>query len=655
MLHFILFFLLSCSCLGWAEQRYLQTKDINTIMQQILGQQDKKEVTTSILRNSFRVYLDQFDPDRIYLLQQEADPFLNIGDARLQEFLDQYKKGEYKEYEALNQTIQQAIERARKIRARLQTNERSSLFQESALFHSDGNEEWTDPDLKKFFAKNEAELAERIKREIAKFISIQKKRYGAEYVRKKEEQLLQLLDREFQQHENGYLFVNEKNEPMDASEKQNDFVMHILKALASSLDAHTTVLNPLEAQDMRLRLEKEIEGIGIGLRPAPDGGFFISRIVQGGPAANSGQVHLDDRLLEIDHKPVQGKELSQVMEMIRGTKGSKVTVLLKHAETIGGIPVERNVSVDLQREEVTVNEDRAQSWFETFGTQIIGIIKLDSFYQSENGISSETDLRAALNKLNRQGNLGGVILDLRENSGGFLSQAVKVVGLFISNGIVVISKYFNGEEHFYRDVEGKQAYNGPLIILTSKATASAAEIVAQALQDYGTALIVGDKQTYGKGTIQSQTITQAGNTAFFKVTVGKYYTVSGRTPQMEGVKADIIVPGPFANEKIGEKYLDYPVTPDSIPAAYNDNLSDITPNLKPWYMHYYLPTLQKKQYFWQNHLEQLRRNSSYRINHNKDYQAFLNQGENEEGNYGQEDLQLQEAVHIMKDMIVLKK
>ena len=232
---------------------------------------------------------------------------------------------------------------------------------------------------------------------------------------------------------------------------------------------------------------------------------------------------------------------------------------------------------------------------------------------------------------------------------------MKVVGLFISNGIVVISKYFNGEEHFYRDVDGNQAYNGPMIVLTSKATASAAEIVAQALQDYGIALIVGDKQTYGKGTIQSQTITQEGNAAYFKVTVGKYYTVSGKTPQIEGVKADIVVPGPFTYEKIGEKYLDYPVKPDSIPASYTDNLSDIAPNLKPWYMHYYIPTLQKKQTFWQKHLQQLQLNSSYRINHNRNYQTFLKQGsQGNVTNYGQEDLQLEEAVNIMKDMIIMQ-
>src|SRR5690606_836656 len=163
---------------------------------------------------------------------------------------------------------------------------------------------------------------------------------------------------------------------------------------------------------------------------------------------------------------------------------------------------------------------------------IIGKITLNSFYQGDNGVNSENDVRDAIKKLDKMGNLRGLILDLRENSGGFLTQAVKVAGLFITNGVIVVSKYFNGEEHFYRDMDGKVSYTGPLVILTSKATASAAEIVAQALQDYGTALIVGDEHTYGKGTIQSQTVTENQGAAFFKVTVGKYYTVSGKTPQI---------------------------------------------------------------------------------------------------------------------------
>ena len=232
-------------------------------------------------------------------------------------------------------------------------------------------------------------------------------------------------------------------------------------------------------------------------------------------------------------------------------------------------------------------------------------------------------MRKALEKLRAEGNLRGLILDLRENSGGFLNQAVKVAGLFITSGVVVISKYFNGEEHFYRDLDGKTFFDGPLIVLTSRATASAAEIVAQALQDYGVALIVGDEQTYGKGTIQNQTVTDSKSTSFFKVTVGKYYTVSGKTPQIDGVKADIVVPGIFNFEHIGERYLSSTVPPDTISEDYNDDIADVSSSSKEWFLRYYMPTLQHKKMLWRNQLPTLKANSAQRIAHNACYQKFL--------------------------------
>jgi carboxyl-terminal processing protease len=249
-----------------------------------------------------------------------------------------------------------------------------------------------------------------------------------------------------------------------------------------------------------------------------------------------------------------------------------------------------------------------------------------------------------------------------------MSQAVKVAGLFITDGIIVISKYSNGDERIYRDVDGKSVYDGPLIVLTSKATASAAEIVAQALQDYGVALVVGDEHTYGKGTIQTQTVTDNQSSSYFKVTVGKYYTVSGHTPQKEGVKADVVAPGHWNREQIGEMYADS-LGADVIPAAYDDTLKDVPLNLRAWYIKYYIPKLQKRTLTWLELLPTLRKNSEYRIAHNKNYQYFLkgtgNESEDaeleEEWNvtdkknktYGEDDLQVQETVNILKDMILL--
>src|SRR5262249_45906772 len=149
---------------------------------------------------------------------------------------------------------------------------------------------------------------------------------------------------------------------------------------------------------------------------------------------------------------------------------------------------------------------------------------------------------------------------------------------------------------------------GPLVVLISRATASAAEIVAQALQDYGVAIVVGDEHSYGKGTIQSQTVTDNEGTSFFKVTVGEYYTVSGNTPQIRGVKSDILVPGILNQEHIGEEYLEDTIKlSDKISPKYQDDLKDIDPELKPWYLRYYIPTIQPKTEFWQKMLPLLKK------------------------------------------------
>jgi len=219
---------------------------------------------------------------------------------------------------------------------------------------------------------------------------------------------------------------------------------------------------------------------------------------------------------------------------------------------------------------------------------------------------------------------------------------------------------------YLRTVEGEAFYNGPLIILTSKLSASASEIVAAALQDYGVALIVGDETTFGKGSIQYQTVTDKKADYFYKVTVGKYYTVSGKTTQINGVQADIIVPSYFSAFKIGEKYLQYPLKADIVPNAYNDQLADIDAKIRYWFKINYIPYLQKKVNYWHKALPALKSSSQERISKNKEFQTFLqkqnilkNKLQNMEediefDNYLNEDIQLNEAVNIIKDMIYLE-
>lgn len=650
-----------------AEPELLKLSDVNGLMKQIFQEHvDKKEMTAEIMKNAFRNYIDQFDPGRLYLLEEEVHPYFEMTQEKIQQVIDQYKYQDLSAFIQLNDLIQRSILRSREIRKEIESD-KATLFASKAMKPVSANGKWSDPDLKLAFAKDSQELKERFQKQIFEFIEAEKKRFGVKQVEKNPDQVIGVLENFLRSHENSYLFENDKGQALEKPQKENLLTLHILKALASSLDAHSTFFSNAEALDIKTRLEKEFEGIGVVLEQGVDGSVIISKIIEGGPAQKSGLIQPGDKIISIDGRKVQGLSLEAVLDMIRGKNNQEIVLdMLKKAKE--GVQ-EQEFTVKLKRAPITVNDERVKVTTETFGNGIIGIIKLDAFYQGDNGVTSENDVKNAILELEKKGNLRGLILDLRENSGGFLTQAVKVAGLFIRSGVVVISKYSNNVEHYYRDMNAQMVYSGPLVILTSRATASAAEIVAQSLQDYGVALVVGDEQTYGKGTIQTQTVTDDKASTYFKVTVGEYYTVSGKSPQIEGVKADIVVPGQFSEEHIGEKYLENALPPDHIASEYKDDLKDVNEGLKPWYLRYYIPTLQHKIEDWRSILPILKRNSEYRITNNKNYQAFLkklkgikeepsadeeeqDEGKNK-GNFGNADLQQAEGVNIVKDMIML--
>lgn len=642
------FFLVGIFCfslLNAKEGELLQTKDIYKVMDEIFHQHvDQKEMSTDLMRDAFRVYIEQFDPNHIYFLDGEVTPFLQLSESQVKDLITSYQKKDLSAFTRLNDAIQKSIERSRELRKEVNRSQ-SEIFKASQSNTSDSKNEG--------FAKTIDELKARIKNDMARFIHGENERYGSAQVTKRREDVnIALYEKERRLRENQYLAIDDADKPLPAPEKENLFSLHVLKAMTNSLDAHTSVLNNREAQEMKIRLEKKYLGIGIELKKKGKD-IVITKVMTDSPAAKSGSIKVNDRLVKVNDKPVTNEALSTVLELLQGTQGSSVTLEVKHPNIDNLIPV------TLTREIILVNEGRVETAYELFGNGIIGKVALHSFYQGPNGVSTDADLREAIQKLRKQGNLRGLIIDLRDNTGGFLTQAVNVVSEFISRGIVVIAKYANGDEHIYRDVNEMDIYDGPIVVLTSKETASAAEIVAQALQDYGVALIVGDEHTFGKGTIQSQTVTgNDSKSSFFKVTVGKYYTVSGHTPQKEGVKADIVVPSELNKEAIGEEYLEHTLSSDTIPALYNDPLTDIDPAMRSWYMRYYSPTVQRKNTEWQSMVPVLKKNSEYRINNNKEYQAMmkrLNQNEHNDDvvSFTDNDLQMEEAVNIVKDMILL--
>ena len=360
------------------------------------------------------------------------------------------------------------------------------------------------------------------------------------------------------------------------------------------------------------------------------------------------------------------KRFEEVLNQLKKKDHSEIILGFKRFD-----PIFRNETffrVSLRKQSISMKDDRIQTSFERVDGGVVGKIALHSFYENSDGISSEKDMKEAIRSFREQGELKGLVLDLRENSGGFLGQAVRVAGLFISNGVVVISKYGQGNVHYLRNITNKVYFNGPLVILTSKMSASASEIVAQALQDYGVGIVVGDERTFGKGSIQYQTITDENADLFFKVTVGRYYTASGKSPQIDGVIADIVVPTQYAPYNIGERYLEYPLSRDKVAAAYIDPLSDLEDKTRLIFQKRYLPTLQRVIPFWHNALPMLKQWSAERLANDPHFQSFLKkiekiQARQSEGmvntvdepiDIHMNDFQMQEAINVVKDMIYIE-
>jgi carboxyl-terminal processing protease len=598
---------------------------------------EHKKLNNLLMQRSIKIFINQFDPQKIYFTSAEVRPYLEMGERKLQGMIANYFHDEYGDFLSLNRLIAKAIKRNLEWREEIQ--------RELAL---GGRELPIEPGESHLnFAGGEWQLKERLRRQLVYFMWEEKQQKpNRNWTPQIREKVGVLWNKRFSRHEKTY-----------SSEKVHYLALHILKALARSLDAHSSFYSSEEALEMRAALEKQFEGIGVILKEGIDG-VEIADLIEGGPAQRCGQVFVGDLIVAINGHEQEGANYDDVLAALQaGAKTGVVSLSLKRFVNEGKETVQ---TVQLRREKIVLTNERVQYAVIPAGEGVIGKITLPSFYESSDGSSCEKDLREALRQLKKQQNLKGIVLDLRENSGGFLSQAVKVTGLFMTSGVVVISKYAHGQVQYLRNLDGRLYYNGPLVLLTSKLSASASEIVAQALQDYGTAIIVGDERTYGKGTIQYQTVTDPSAKAFFKITVGRYYTVSGKSAQIEGVKADLVVPSPLAAFNIGERFLDYPLSNDRVPAAYQDTLIDLDAASKAWFQKNYLPTLQQKLSHWQKLIPELRALSTARLADNPHAVQFFDKlSELQASNapispirnwWQGEDWQMTEAIEIVKDM-----
>jgi carboxyl-terminal processing protease len=321
------------------------------------------------------------------------------------------------------------------------------------------------------------------------------------------------------------------------------------------------------------------------------GGYnVISEIVPGGPAARSGLLKPGDRIVavaegEAEPVNVMGMPPSQVVELIRGLKGSTVRLTVIPA---GAADFTRE-NVFLVRDEIKLADEHAKAAVidlpQTGGRALrLGVIDLPSFYgtDAEKAEGASADIARLIKKLKREG-VRGLILDLRRNGGGSLEEAIQLTGLFIPSGPVVQTSSPEDGVEIGTSPETSALYDGPLVVLTSRLSASASEIVAGALQDYGRALIAGDSSTFGKGTVQTivplKELLPYHGVGAVKVTIYKYYRPSGASTQLKGVAPDIILPSETDLPEIGESKLPNPLPWDLMPPTTYAKFNTLAPML----------------------------------------------------------------------------
>ncbi|MCS7089455.1 MAG: carboxy terminal-processing peptidase [Verrucomicrobiota bacterium] len=519
-------------------------------------------------------YVESYDPQRLHFLQSDLREF-EFYRHRLDDYILR-RFDTTPAFEIFQRFFERLQQRVKYVEELLQTED----------FRFDTDERIQIDRRKAPYPKDLAE-AKKLWRDRLRYEYLQEKLNG-----EKPQQITNTLLRRYQR--NLRMF----------SEWDNADVMQVfLNALAHVYDPHSDYLGRQQMENFAMGMNLALEGIGAELT-SPDGYCTIRRLIPGGPADRSKKLRPKDRIIGVAQGDgpfvdVVDMNLNKVVQLIRGPKGTTVRLLVIPADAAD--PSERR-EVTLVRDRIRLEDQAAKAkvvdWPDERGTvRRIGIIDLPSFYSTMDFTGSEdrsdfrscaADVARLVTKLKAEG-MEGLILDLRRNGGGSLDEAIRITGFFIPRGPVVQVRDGEGRVVVKEDRDPRMLWEGPMVVLVSRFSASASEIVAAALQDYGRAVLVGDVSTHGKGTVQapsllrnfmrpSATLTQ--DPGLLKYTVSKFYRANGESTQLKGVVPDIVLPSVLnVSKDIGESALDNPLPWDTIESAKYEKLDWVAPYL----------------------------------------------------------------------------
>jgi carboxyl-terminal processing protease len=359
--------------------------------------------------------------------------------------------------------------------------------------------------------------------------------------------------------------------------ERKDYFAVYLTTIVEEFDPHTNYFAPPDRDRFDLRMSGKLEGIGARLQKKNDY-ISIVEVISGGPAWRGEHVEVGDVILKVKQEDedkavsIVGMRIDDAVQLIKGPKGSKVTLTIKRVDGT----IEEEV---ITRDVVELEETYAKTTVIDKEEKKYGLINLPQFYfdmQDYKKRNAASDVKKEILRLKDEG-VEGLILDLRDNGGGSLTTAVDIAGLFIKEGPVVQVASSGTRKEVLEDTNDEVVWDGPLVILVNELSASASEILAAAMQDYKRAIVIGSKQTYGKGTVQNlidlnQWLRKndMGDMGALKLTTQKFYRINGGSTQLEGVKSDVVMPDRYSYIDVGERDYDNPLPYDKIEAADYD-------------------------------------------------------------------------------------
>lgn len=526
------------------------------------------DINDDVSARLLKRYLKELDPQKLYFTQQDVDGFQEYT-TRLD---DQVKTGNVDfAYRAFDRFLE---------RLDLRTDLAQKLVDQDHDFTADEDIVIDADDLP--WARSDDEIHERWRKRIKNdTLTLMLDDTPLKEIRERLHKRYRNVQRVWHQTEN--------------SEKLELY----LTSLLQTFDPHSSYMSAQTLEDFRISMELSLEGIGAALR-SEDGYTIVHEIVPGGAADKDGRLKVGDKIIGVGQEEgeivdVVEMKLTRVVRLIRGHKGTKVRLQVKTAAD-GTVKL-----YELTRQKIELKSAEVKGEILDVGKRLdgrqarIGVIHIPSFYHDFRGArrgdddfkSTARDVRKVLQDFHDSGGVDVVVIDLRYNGGGALSEAVDVSGLFIDDGPVVVVKEQDGTVKPIYDEENGVAYAGPLVVICNRLSASASEIFAGVIKDYHRGVIVGDQTTHGKGTVQNVMpvakqlfqFLNPQNRGALKLTINQFYRVNGDSTQVRGVHSDVVLPDKLDHMDLGEQFLDNALKFDHIAPTEHNAVGLVTPQI----------------------------------------------------------------------------